>query len=242
MVKGVRRVTLKDLFDEMDLYGFEDFEDSQKLRLLNEAYFDIVTREPWPFLEQVVEFKASNGTNRFTVDSLFKVRIDNNTLDNSLTNPVLIPYSEYTMNSVLSFIDVTNDIVMTPERGDVIEKNYRITNDTSTPSRYYFVGDDLFVYPSVSGNPTYRLYFLRLPVEATNSTDTKAWFIPPRHHSVVLYGALVKAFLVNDDPQSAVFQNLFESRYQQMRNDVWMNNYDRPDRIHVLSDSYDWSY
>lgn len=235
-------MTLDDLYDEMDLYGFEDFEDAQKLRLLNESYFDIVTREPWPFMERLVEFIAPTGTTQFTVDSAFKIRTDNNTLDNSLTNPVLIPYTEYTMNSVLSFIDVSNDIVMMPERGDVIEKNYRIVSDTSTPSKYYFIGDDLYVYPAVSGDTTYRLFFLRLPVEATTTSDTGAWFIPSRHHSVVLYGALVKAFLVNDDPQAAVFQNLFEQRYQQMRNDIWMNQYDRSDRIHVLSDSYDWSY
>ena len=235
-------MTLDELYDEMDLYGFEDFEDSQKLRLLNETYFDIVTREPWPFLEQLVEFRVSSGTTQFTTGSTFKVRTDNNTLDNTLTNPSLVPYTEYSMNSVLSFIDVSNDVVMMPERADVVEKNYRIVSDTSTPSKYYFIGDDLYVYPAVSGDTTYRLYFLKLPVEATSSTNTTAWFIPSRHHSIVLYGALVKAFLVNDDPQAAVFQNLFEQRYQQMRADVWMNNYDRSDRIHVLSDSYDWSY
>jgi hypothetical protein len=27
-----------------------------------------------------------------------------------------------------------------------------------------------------------------------------------------------------------------------MRNDLWMQQYDRPERMHILSDSYDWSY
>jgi hypothetical protein len=235
-------VTLDELYDQMELYGFEDFEDSQKLALLNEAYFDIVTREPWPFLEKMVEFVAPSGTTQVTSGSSFKVRNDNNQLDNSLSNPVLIPFTEHRVNSILSFVDHTNDIVMLPERNDVIEKNYRISDDTSMPSKYYFVGDDVFVYPAVSGSTTYRLYFLRLPVAATEASDTGAWFIPERHHSVVLYGALVKAFLVNDDPQASLFQNMFEQRYQQMRADVWMNQYDRTDRVHVLSDSYDWSY
>jgi hypothetical protein len=39
-----------------------------------------------------------------------------------------------------------------------------------------------------------------------------------------------------------VFQNMFESRYMQMRNDVWMRQYDRPERIHVITDSHDWAY
>jgi len=235
-------MTLNELFDEMELYGFEDFEDAQKLTLLNEAYFDIVTREPWPFLEKVVSFIVPSGVSQITSGSTFKVRASNNKLDNSLSNPVLIAFDEYTVNSVLSFIDTTNEIVMTPVRGDTMEKNYRFDDPTGTPCKYYFVGDDLFLYPAVNGDTTYRLYFLRLPVAATSATDTGAWFIPERHHSVVLYGALVKAFLVNDDPQAAAFQNMFESRYQQMRSDVWMNQYDRTDHIHVLSDSYDWAY
>ena len=235
-------MTLDEMYDEMDLYGFEDFEDSQKLLLLNESYFDIVTREPWPFLEKMTEFIVPSGTTQITSGSVFKVRNDNNTLDNSLTNPVLIPFTQYDVNSVLSFIDVSNDVVMMPERGDVIEKNYRLASDTSTPSKYYFVGDDMYVYPAVSGDTTYRMFFLRLPTAATEATDTGAFLIPSRHHSIIVYGALVKGFLVNDDPQAAAFQNLFEQRYQQMRNDVWMNQYDRTDYVHVLSDSYDWSY
>ena len=39
------------MFAEMDLYGFEDFDDDAKLILINEAYFDVVTREAWPFME-----------------------------------------------------------------------------------------------------------------------------------------------------------------------------------------------
>jgi len=215
-------MTLDEMYDEMELYGFEDFDDSQKLLLLNEAYFDIVTREPWPFLERTVEFTAPSGTTQIT----------NQVFSGSPTD----------VNSVLSFIDISNDIVMTPERGDVVEKNYKWSENNYTPYIYYFVGEEMFVYPAVNGNTDYRLYYLRTPTAATNVTGTGAFLIPSRHHSIIVYGALVKAFLVNDDPQAAVFQNLFEQRYQQMRADAWMNNYDRPDRIHVLTDSYDWTY
>jgi hypothetical protein len=79
-------------------------------------------------------------------------------------------------------------------------------------------------------------------VDTGQDSDSDAFFIPERHHSIIVYGALVKAFLVNDDPQAAAFQNMYEQRYQQMRNDAWMNQYDRTDRIHVLTDSYDWNY
>lgn len=216
-------MTLDEMYAEMELYGFDDFEDAQKLTLLNEAYFDIVTREPWPFLEKVVTVTIPSGTDKIT------------------NNPsVLVSSAQITdLNSVLSFVDTTNDLVVVPERGDVIEKNYRTTDYSGEARYYYFIGEDLYLYPASNG-ATYRLYYTRTPVAATSTSDT--FMIPTRHHSIIVYGALVKAFLVNDDPQSAVFQNLFESRYQQMRNDLWVQQYDRTDRIHVVSDSYDWSY
>ena len=213
-------MTLDDMYTEMELYGFDDFEDSQKLLLLNESYFDIVTREPWPFLEALVEFTAPSGTTQIT----------NNSFSGSPTD----------VNAVLSFTDTTHNVIMVPQRTDTIEKNYKINNLTTYPEFYYFVDEDLYVYPAVSGDTSYRLFYVKKPVAATTTSDT--FMIPERHHSVIVYGALVKAFLVNDDPQAAAFQNMYEQRYQQMRNDAWMNQYDRTDRVHVLTDSYDWNY
>lgn len=215
-------MTLDEMFADFELYGFEDFEDSDKARLLNQSYLDIVTREPWPFMERLVTFTAPANSTQLT----------NQSFANSPTD----------VASVLSFIDLTNNIVMVPERADVIEKNFDVTDNNTFPDMYYFVGDELFVYPATLGDTQYRLYYLRVPTEITENTDTSTLLIPSRHHSVIVYGALVKAYLVNDDPQAAAFQNAFESRYQQMRNDVWQRQYDRTDRVHVLSDSYDWSY
>ena len=213
-------MTLDDMYTEMELYGFDDLEDAQKLILLNESYFDIVTREPWPFLEALSTIVVPSGQSQIT----------NNTL--VVPNPTNV-------NSVLSFIDTSNNIVMTPERVDVIEKSYFLSLDTNVSSVYYFLGDELMVYPASSGS-TYRLLYTKTPVAATTTSDT--FYIPSRHHSIIVYGALVKAFLVNDDPQATVFQNLFEARYQQMRSDLWMNQYDRTDRVFVTTDSMDWSY
>ena len=213
-------MTLDDMYTEMELYGFDDLEDAQKLILLNESYFDIVTREPWPFLEALSTIVVPSGQSQ-------------------ITNNALVVPNPTNVNSVLSFIDTSNNIVMTPERVDVIEKSYFLSLDTNVSSVYYFLGDELMVYPASSGS-TYRLLYTKTPVAATTTSDT--FYIPSRHHSIIVYGALVKAFLVNDDPQAAVFQNMFEARYQQMRSDLWMNQYDRTDRVFVTTDSMDWSY
>lgn len=216
-------MNVSDMMSELDLYGFDDFDSSQKVLLLNEAYLDIVTREPWPFLEKVLTITVPAGEDKIT---------NNAAVSTNITD----------LASVLSFVDTTNDVVFNPERGDVIEKNYRLTDDNSAPFKYYFVGEDMFVYPALSAPTTFRVYYVRVPSDLTANTLSANILLPARHHSIIVFGALVKAFLVNDDPQAATFQNMFESRYQQMRNDLWLNQYDRTDRIHIVSDSSDWSY
>lgn len=209
---------------EMDLYGFDDLDTNQKVLLLNEAYLDIVTREPWPFLENVVTVTAPSGTSKIT---------NNASVSTNVTD----------LASVLSMVNTTDDIVMEPERTDIIEKNFRTTgNDISYVSKYYFIGEDLYVYPTLPEAKTFRIYYIRIPTDLTSSTTSASILLPSRHHSIIVFGALVKAFLVNDDPQAAVFQNMYESRYQQMRNDLWLNQYDRTDRIHIVTDSSDWNY
>ena len=209
-------MTIDEMFTEMDLYGFEDFDDDAKLILINEAYFDIVTREAWPFMEGLTSITQPANDDALNVPTNFQ--------------------------AVLSLVDSTNNIVLEPERNDVIEKNIRIGLDSGNPTKYYFVGDTLYLYPSDNTGTTYRLYYIKSPSVLTTSSLPADILIPVRHHSIIVYGALVKAFLVNDDPQAAVFQNMFESRYMQMRNDVWMRQYDRPERIHVITDSHDWAY
>ena len=209
-------MTIDQMFAEMDLYGFEDFDDDAKLILINEAYFDIVTREAWPFMEGLATITQPSADDTLNVPSNFQ--------------------------TVLSLVDTDNNIVLEPERNDVVEKNIRLNADSGSPTKYYFVGETLYLYPSDNTGTTYRLYYIKSPSVLTVDSVPADILIPARHHSIIVYGALVKAFLVNDDPQAAVFQNMFESRYMQMRNDVWMRQYDRPERIHVITDSHDWAY
>ena len=209
-------MTIDQMFAEMDLYGFEDFDDDAKLILINEAYFDVVTREAWPFMEGLATIAQPSADDTLNVPTNFQV--------------------------VLSLVDTDNNIVLEPERNDVVEKNVRLNADSGSPTKYYFVGETLYLYPSDNTGTTYRLYYIKSPSVLTVDSVPADILIPARHHSIIVYGALVKAFLVNDDPQAAVFQNMFESRYMQMRNDVWMRQYDRPERIHVITDSHDWAY
>ena len=105
-------MTLDEMISELDLYGFEDLEDDQKTLLLDEAYFDIVTREPWPFLENIIQFNKADGLARVNVVT-DELTGDEITLEN-------------TLGAVLSFTDISNQWIVTPERTDVIEQNYKL--------------------------------------------------------------------------------------------------------------------
>lgn len=209
-------MTVDEMFTEMDLFGFEDFDDTAKLILINEAYFDVATRESWPFMEGLATIVQPSSDDTLNVPTDFQ--------------------------AVLSLIDTSNNIVLQPERSDVIEKNIRNAADSGKPNRYYFIGGTLYLYPSSNTGATYRLYYIKSPTALTSSSVAADILIPARHHSIIIYGALVKAFLVNDDPQGAVFNNMFEQRLQSMRNDVWMRQYDRTERVHIVTDSDDGLY
>ena len=212
-------MTIDDMFTEMNLYGFEDFDNDSKLILINEAYFDIVTREAWPFMESMSIITQSNGVDELNTPADFQ--------------------------AVLSLVDTTNKLIVTPERSDVIEKSYMLNTTSGVSTKYYFVGNTAYLYPTPTGDTSYRLFYIKSPTSLTVDSVEADILIPSRHHSIIVYGALVKAFLVNDDPQAATFQNMFETRYQQMRSDVWMKQYDRTERVYIMTDSDNsdsWAY
>ena len=76
------------------------------------------------------------------------------------------------------------------------------------------------------------------PDTLTKSSDDSAFLWPNKHMSVILYSALSKAFMMNDDPQGAMMQQLADERYQVARADLWLKQYDRPDRLIILDDDY----
>ena len=158
-------MTIDQMFAEMDLYGFEDFDDDAKLILINEAYFDIVTREAWPFMEGLATIAQPSADDTLNVPSNFQ--------------------------AVLSLVDTANNIVLEPERNDVIEKNIRLNADSGSPNKYYFVGETLYLYPSDNTGTTYRLYYIKSPSVLTVDSVPADILIPARHHSIIVYGALV---------------------------------------------------
>lgn len=203
---------MTDWIDTMQDYGFEDFEQTTLARLLDDAHKEVCLREPWPFLEkQETIVQAGADDTVTTVGSL---------------------------GQVLAFVNTTDNNVLVPMRNDAQFKDfvYDLT-EVAVPTRYYFIADQLYLWPIPDGSKTLKIRYLQQPSTLTVASADTAILWPSRHDSVVLYSALSKAYLINDDPQSAVMQQVMEQRLQVARNDLWMKQFDRTDRVIVLDDN-----
>lgn len=202
---------MSEWIDTMEDYGFDDLEESTLARLLDDAHKELCLREPWPFLE--------------TDEPIVQAANDN-------TVTTVAP-----LGKVLALVNTTDRFVLEPLRTDGQLKDFLVDlSKTGSPTHYYFVGDDLYLWPTPDRTTNLRIRFLTEPVTLNaNSPDTDVLW-PARHDSVVLYAALSKAYFINDDPQGATMQQVMDARFQIARQDLWMKQYDRTDRMVVLDD------
>lgn len=208
---------VSEMVTEVRDHGFDDLTESRILSFLNDAYLDICSREPWPFLEK---------TATLTVNSAGLV-----------TNPTDI-------QAVLNIYDSTDGGKLEPQRLDDISDLYgkNLTEAASQGRHYYFIGSSIYIYPVPSN--TLKINYIRTPALLTASPDTTP-ILPTHIHRLLVTGALAKAAVMEDDPDlAAVYTNMFETRLMQARSALWMRQYDRPETIHDIfwEDDLDGGY
>lgn len=205
-------VIMTELLDTMEDYGFDDVERSTLARLIDDAHKELCLREPWPFLErQQTITQAANDASVTTAEPLGKV---------------------------LALVNKADNLVLEPLRTDTQMKDFVYDLDTTgIPTHYYFINDALYLWPTPSSETELRIRYLTEPTTLNSDSDDTLILWPSKHDSVILYSALSKAYYINDDPQGASMQQVMEARLQIARSDLWMKNYDRPDRVIVLDDN-----
>lgn len=208
--------TLNDYRNELQNHGFTDLPPTILDEFINDAYFDVCSREPWPFLEKSATVNTVGGTATLTMPTDF--------------------------GKVISMTINAQTMTLTPIRLDDYAKRYvgRYT-DSGTPFSYYFEGTVVKVHPVPDTVYAITLKYLAAPTAMTVSIDTP--LLPTRHHRVIALGALVNAYRLEDDPElAAVFEAQYEKRIQTMREDLWKRQYDRPDLIYDTADDSLWDY
>lgn len=212
-----------DLIAIIDLHGFEDSEEDDKVSVLNDTLQEVCTREPWPFLETFADIDASTDVD---ADGL---------VDLGMSAPALA--------SVLDIINTANNgrTVHWTRRDEHFKAQAANLSQTGDPYKYYFVGNDLYLWP-IPTSGTFRITYLQVQGDIDADMDDTDILLPARHLRLLAIGAIAKLHAQEDDPENAaLFESQFEKKLQLMRQDVYKKQWDRPDSIQV-TDEDDWGY
>lgn len=206
-----------DMFSDIDDHGFDDTSDERKLAVLNDVYHDVCSREPWPFLEIL-------------------------TTAPELTGNVVGPETDGPgIRAVLFLRERTQELQ--PMRLDDFMRIYggRI-DQTGKPYLYYFVGDELRIYPTPSSAPVLLLAYIRREEDLAVDSETEDILLPSEfHRNVLVNGALYKLYALEDDAELASgFQRYYEEGIQRMREALWKKQYQRAPI--AIEGSYDGLY
>lgn len=206
---------VSEMLAEIRDHGFDDLTDSRILSFLNDTYWDICSREAWPFLEATAA-----------------VSVDSNGLVTSPTD----------IDKVLSLHDTGLGRSLSPMRLDDFSSTYASNlTRTGDPFAYFFIGDDLYVYPIGTSNSLVVRY-IRRPAALTVSPDSSP-IMPVQHHRAVVLGSLIKCYMMEDDFENAsMFTNAYEKKLFDMRNNLWFQQYDRTDTIMDVDEPDDVDY
>lgn len=209
---------VSEMISEIQDHGFEDLSSARILGWLNDTYLSLCAEEPWPFLE-------ATATPTVNASGLITAPTD--------------------INKVLSLTDTSTGTVLIPKRANEFTKMFASNLSLAgSPAYYYYLADSIFIYP-IPTTATLNIKYIKVPAALTVSPDSSPIF-PSAHHRLVVVGALVKAYAMEDDPeQAAAFMSMYDAQYQKMRQNLWIKwQYDRPDNIEdvfALDDVYDVS-
>lgn len=212
-------MTVQEIADILDLHGFEDIEDADKVGVINDVLQEINTREPWPFLEVMVDLTDAD----FDADGV----VDFTALP--------------TLASVLDIINTETygRSIRWIRRDEHFKRNATQLDLTGTPYKYFFVNNDLYLWPIPDGG-TYRLTYLQVQEVVDISSAEADILLPARHHRLIALGALYKLHSQEDDPENAaLFKSQFDERMILMRQDLFKKQWDSPDSI-LVTDEEDW--
>lgn len=211
-------MTVQDILDALSDYGFTDTSTARKLEKINSTVWDITSREPWPFMETTADLNF-NGTSSV---------------------PSNLPTD---LQSVLDIFRLDSGQKLEPLRLQEADAALSLLlTQSGDPFYYYFIANQLNVAQiPAAGTSVLRMRYIRKHPALVQTDVETAILVPKEHHEVLLLGTLVKLYDMEDDSDLSVrFQQLYESKYADMRGAIWMRQYDRPDHI-VMTDPSEYS-
>ena len=208
---------VSDMIDDLGDHGFTDTSTATKVRILQDTIWEIESLRPWPFLDTEITLTfAGSSASASNFPSNFKAALQ---LKDVATNTVLVPIDE----------------------SDLERNGYDLTQN-GTPRVYYPSASVLKVWPRPTASDTIRMRYIRSSAAINSSSVEADILIPARHHRLIVLGALVRLYDMEDDPELAArFQGHYEMRLQRIVDEIFRKQYDRPDFIRV-DDADSWDY
>lgn len=202
----------------MSDYGFTDTSSTRKLEKINSTVWDINSRDAWPFLEQTIVL----------------------TFDGVNSTPLNMPTD---FQSVMDIVDLSTGGKMQPLRLQEADTAMALLmSQVGSPYYYYFIGETLHFSQIPPSTTSLQMRYYRKQVALLQTDIASAILLPAEHHEAILYGSLFKLYDLEDDTDLSLrFQQLYENKIQNMRQAIWMRQYDRPDHIQI-TDRYDYDF
>lgn len=204
-------MTVAEIISLIDGHGLTDFSETDKLAAINDALWDISSREPWPFLEKSLAL----------------------TFNGSSATPTNFP-SDF--KALLSVVDTQFPRRLYPIRiEDFRSQLGQVSTQAGDPIYYYFLARTPFFWPvPPATKTTVQLTYLARQTKLNSASAEAAILLPLEHHMAILDGALSRLYFEDDDPElSADRRQAMEARIRDMREEIWKIQYDRPDTIEI---------
>lgn len=196
----------------IDNHGHTDVDQLDKLEAINDALWDVCSREPWPFLEKSLAL----------------------TFNGSSATPTNFPND---FKAMLSVVDTQFPRRLYPIRIEDFRSQLGATATTAgDPVYYYFLSRTPFFWPvPPATNTTTVMTYLARQTELVAGSVEADILLPKEHHMLLVDGALSRLYFQDDDPELAADRTQsFERRIQTMREEIWKVQYDRPDTIEIV--------
>lgn len=210
--------TVQDWIDNLTDYGLgDDIDPDDLVSIFNSVIQDVNTRYAWPFLDATTNVALNAGQAQVTLPARF--------------------------NKARGFVIPSIPVVLTPERRDTILSRYPGSlTDTGVPSLYYFIGQNMYVFPTPAQSYSAVLDYAQDEVTVTAATGLSSLLMPLKHQDAYFLGILARLYLLEDDTEMyQLFAGRLEKKIIDMMDDVTMHQYDMPERVvDVWDDGWGW--
>lgn len=202
------------MFNELTDHGFDSVSQERMLATLNAAYYDVCSREAWPFLQT-------------------RLRL---TFTGSSYEPSNAPTD---IRAVTAMKVEAGGSRLRRVRDDIFEEAYGDNTILTGGGAKLFTIDGqnaLHFYPAPAASDVIRCTYIRRPPPLAADTLEASILLPLEfQRACIVNGALFRLYAMEDDIDIApTFEGFYERAISTMREQLWKNDYSTPDIIHPV--------